>query len=122
MSVMKKVKMEVAPPAGWSNGEMKGEGKMAFYDWNHDGENDYKDEFIEYQNFNESDKDSNYIPRRGGGISTLGAIVATVGGLFLASFIVVLFGGGEDTPVLLTIIVWILCGTGLSMWFDKVGF
>ena len=27
-----------------------------------------------------------------------------------------------DTPVLITIILWIVCGVGLSVWFDNVGF
>ena len=49
-------------------------------------------------------------------------IVATIGGLFLAAAIVALLGGGEDTPVLITIILWIVCGAGLSVWFDNVGF
>ncbi len=33
-----------------------------------------------------------------------------------------LLGGGEDTPVLITIILWIVCGSGLSIWFDSIGF
>ena len=67
---------------------------MAFHDWNHDGKKDF----------------------------TVGAIVATIGGLFLSAAIVALLGGGEDTPVLITIILWIVCGAGLSVWFDNVGF
>lgn len=95
---------------------------MAFHDWNHDGKKDFADDFIEYQIYKQSKGNSSYTPRSGGGISTFGAIVATIGGLFLAAAIVALLGGGEDTPVLITIILWIVCGTGLSVWFDKVGF
>ena len=95
---------------------------MAFHDWNHDGKKDFTDDFIEYQIYKQSTSNSNYTPRSGGGISTFGAIVATIGGLFLAAAIVALLGGGEDTPVLITIILWIVCGAGLSVWFDNVGF
>ena len=95
---------------------------MAFRDWNHDGKKDFTDDFIECQIYKHSKDNSNYTPRSGSGISTFGAIVATIGGLFLAAAIVALLGGGEDTPVLITIILWIVCGTGLSLWFDKAGF
>lgn len=95
---------------------------MAFHDWNHDGKKDFTDDFIEYQIYKQSKGNSSYTPRSGGGISTFGAIIATIGGLFLAAAIVALLGGGEDTPVLITIILWIVFGMGLSVWFDKVGF
>ena len=95
---------------------------MAFYDWNNDGKKDFTDDYIEYQIYKDSTSNSNYTPRSGRGISTFGAIVATVGGLFLAAAIVALFGGGEDTPVLITIILWIVCGLGLAAWFDNEGF
>ena len=85
---------------------------MAFHDWNHDGKKDFTDDFIEYQIYKQSTSNSNYTPRNSGGISTFGAIVATIGGLFLAAAIVALLGGGEDTPVLITIILWIVCGAG----------
>lgn len=81
---------------------------MALYDWNGDGKKDFKDEFIEYQVYEQSADNSygnNHMSRNGGGISTFGAIVATVGGLFLAAAIVALFGGGEDTPVFITIVL-----------------
>ena len=95
---------------------------MAFHVWNHDGKKNFTDDFIEYQINKKSTSNSNYTPHTGGGISTFGAIVATIGGLFLAAAIVALLGGGEDTPVLITIILWIVCGAGLSVWFDNVGF
>lgn len=89
---------------------------MAHYDWNHDGKMDFRDDFIEYEEFM---SDSNYTPKSGGGISTFGAILATVGGLFLAIVILALLGGGENTPASLIIIMWWICGTGLSLWFKK---
>ena len=95
---------------------------MAFRDWNHDGRKDFADDYIEDQIYKKSISNSNYTSRSGGGISTFGAIVATIGGLFLAAAIVALLGGGEDTPVLITIILWIACSAGISVWFDNVGF
>lgn len=94
---------------------------MALHDWNHDGRNNFADDFIEYEMNKGSTSNSNYTPH-GDGISTFGAIVAAIGGLFLAAGILALFGGGEDTPVFLTIIMWIICGTGLGVWFDNTGF
>lgn len=97
---------------------------MAFFDWNHDGKKDFTDDYIEYQIYKNSTENSNdnYTPSHGNGISTFGAIVATIGGLLLAAAIVALLGGGEDTPVLITIILWIICGSGLGVWFENIGF
>ena len=95
---------------------------MSLYDWNSDGKKNVTDDFIEYQIYKQStskNSNNNYTPRSGGGISTIGAIVATVGGLFLAAAIVAIFGGGEDTPVFITIVLWIVCGSGLGVWFDR---
>ena len=97
---------------------------MAFHDWNGDGKKDFTDDFIEYQIYKQSTSkksNNNYTPRSGGGISTFGAIVAMVGGLFLAGTIVTLFGGGVDTPAIITIVLWIVCGAGLSVWCEKIG-
>lgn len=63
----------------------------------------------------------NSAPQSRGGISTFGAIVAVIGRLFLGVGIVVLFGGGEDTPALITIILWVVCATVLSVWFENIG-
>lgn len=95
---------------------------MALYDWNHDGKKDFTDDFMEYQIYKQSTNNSSYTPHRGGGISTFGVIVATIGGLFLAAAIVALFGGGENTPVILTIGVWVVCIAALSTWFNNIGF
>lgn len=97
---------------------------MAFHDWNSDGKKNLTDDYIDYQIYkNSTGKSSNnsYIPG-GNRISTIGAIVATVGGLFGACAILAILGGGEDTSVLLIIILWAICGTGLSVWFDNIGF
>ena len=97
---------------------------MAFYDWNSDGKRDSADNYIEYQIYkNSTGKNSNnsYTPSRKG-ISTIGAIVATIGGLFVACAILALLGGGKDTSVIVIIIMWAICGTGLCAWFDNIGF
>ena len=97
---------------------------MALYDWNGNGKKNSTDGFIEYQIYKQStskNSSNNYIPRSGGGISTFGAIVAVVGGLFLAAAIVALFGGEEDTPVFITILLWIVCGSGLCAWLNYIG-
>ena len=52
----------------------------------------------------------------------IGAIIATVGGLFLSAAILALLGCGENTPVLFIIILWIICGAVLANRFDKIGF
>lgn len=93
---------------------------MAFHDWNHDGKKDFTDNFIEYQIYKQSTNNSHHTPHSGG-ISTFGAIVATVGGLFLGAGVIALLGGGEDTPVILTIILWIICSAVLGVWFDEKG-
>ena len=95
---------------------------MAFYDWNHDGKKDVTDDFLEYQIYNESTSNTNYSGNGGRGISNFGAGVATVGGLFLGAGVLALFGGGEDTPVILTIIMWIICSSVLAVWFDNKNF
>lgn len=92
---------------------------MALYDWNNDGKMDSADDFIEYNIYKDCTNNSNYTPRRSNGISTFGAIVATIGGLFLAAFIIALLGGGEDTPVIITIILWAVCSTVIGVWIDN---
>ena len=94
---------------------------MAFYDWNDDGKKDLTDDFIEYQIYKKSTNKNGYVPSGNRGISNFGAALATIGGLFLGAGIMALLGGGEDTPVILTIIMWILCGAGLAVWFDNIG-
>jgi len=61
---------------------------MAMYDWNHNGKKDMADNFIEYQIYKdvtEQDGESSYTPRRGGGMSTFGAIICVIAGLFILS-------------------------------------
>ena len=95
---------------------------MSFYDWDNDGDKDFVDDFIEYQIYQDCTDFNNNTSYNGGGISTIGAIIATVGGLFLSAAILALLGCGENTPVLFIIILWIICGAVLANWFDKIGF
>lgn len=42
--------------------------------------------------------------------------------LFMAAVIVALFGGRENSAVIITIILWMICGIGSSVWFDNIRF
>ena len=97
---------------------------MALRDWNHDGKKDWQDNFIEYQIYKDATgqkNNSSYTPRNG--ISTFGAILSTVGGLFLGALIVALFAGDnvENVPVIITIILWIICSAVLAVFCDNHG-
>lgn len=96
---------------------------MALYDWNGDGKRDSADNYIEYQIYKSSTgKNSNNGYTSGGnGISTIGAIIATIGGFFGACAILALLGSGDDISVIVVIILWTICGTGLCAWFEKMG-
>lgn len=93
---------------------------MAFHDWNHDGNKDWQDDFLEYHYIhNESGSRNSYTPSNG--ISTFGAILSTIGGLFLATLIVALFAGDnvDNVPVIITIILWIICSSVLAVFCDN---
>lgn len=97
---------------------------MALHDWNHDGKNDWQDNFIEYQIYTDATgqkNNSSYTPSNG--ISTFGAILSTVGGLFLGAGIVALFAGDnvENVSVIITIILWIICSAVLGVFCDNHG-
>ena len=97
---------------------------MAFNDWNHDGRKDWQDNYIEYQIYRDvtgNRNNSSYTPRNG--ISTFGAILSTIGGLFLGAGIVALFASDnvENVPVIITIILWLICSSVLAVFFDNNG-
>ncbi|MGN0401504.1 MAG: hypothetical protein ACI4HQ_04485 [Acetatifactor sp.] len=97
---------------------------MALHDWNHNGKKDWQDNYIEYQIYKDvtgQKNNSSYIPSNG--ISTFGAILSTVGGLFLGALIVALFSGDnvENVPVIITIILWIICSAALAVFCDNHG-
>lgn len=59
---------------------------MAIHDWNHDGKKDWQDNYIEYQMYKSStgkDNEPSYTHSRGSGMSTFGAIISVIAGLFL---------------------------------------
>lgn len=97
---------------------------IALHDWNHNGKNDWQDDYIEYQIYKDvtgQKSNSSYTPSNG--ISTFGAILSTIGGLFLGCMIIALFAGEhvEDVPVIITIILWIICSAVLSVFGEKNG-
>lgn len=93
---------------------------MALYDWNHNGTKDIADDYMDYRIYKQSIDNSESIPNSGG-ISTFGAILAIILGLFSAAGIMTLLGGENDLSVILTILLWLICSGVLSVWFDNIG-
>lgn len=98
---------------------------MAMHDWNHDGKKDMVDNFIEYQIYKDvtGQKDEpSYTQSRGNGMSTFGAIISVIAGLFLqAALYVALEIDVEDVPVLVIIILWAVFSTIAAIVVDKIG-
>ena len=85
---------------------------MAMYDWNHNGKKDMADDFIEYQIYKDvmgQDDESSYTPRRSGsgGISTIGAVISVIAGLFMQVILYMILGiDVENVPVFVIVILW----------------
>ena len=98
---------------------------MAMYDWNHNGKNDMADNFIEYHIYKDvtgQKSEPTYTPSRGSGMSTFGAIVSVIAGLFLQSALYVTLGiDVDDVPVLVIIILWGVFSTIAAVVVDKIG-
>ena len=98
---------------------------MAMYDWNHNGKKDMADNFIEYQIYKDvtSQKGNpSYTPSSGSGMSTFGAIVSVIAGLFLQSALYVTLGiDVDDVPVLVIIILWVVFSAIVAVVVDKIG-
>ena len=98
---------------------------MAMYDWNHNGKNDMADNFIEYQIYKDvtgQKGESSYTPSRGNGMSTFGAIISVIAGLFLQAAVYVALGiDVDDVPVLVIIILWVIFSTLAAVVVDKIG-
>ena len=98
---------------------------MAMHDWNNDGKKDWQDNFIEYQIYKDvtgQKEKSSYTPSRGSGMSTFGAIVSVVVGLFLQSALYVMLGiNVDDVPVLIIIILWVVFSALAAVVVDKIG-
>lgn len=90
---------------------------MAMYDWNHNGKKDMADDFIEYQIYKDvtgQDDEPSYTPRRSGsgGISSFGAVVSVIAGLFMQVILYALLGiDVENVPVFVIVILWIVFST-----------
>lgn len=98
---------------------------MATHDWNHIGKNDMADNFIEYQIYKDvtgQNNESSYTPSRGNGMSTFGAIISVIAGLFLQAALYVALGiDVENVPVLVIIILWVVFSTLAAVVVDKIG-
>ena len=98
---------------------------MAMYDWNHNGKKDMADNFIEYQIYKDvtGQKDEpSYTPSRGNGMSTFGAIVSVIAGIFLQAALYVALGiDVDDVPVLVIIILWVVFSAIVAVVVDKIG-
>lgn len=108
-----------------SNENQKGAQAMAMHDWNHNGKNDMADNFTEYQIYKDvtgQNDEPSYTPSRGKGMSTFGAIVSVIAGLFLQSALYVSLGiDVDDVPVLVIIILWIVFSAITAVVVDKIG-
>lgn len=96
---------------------------MAFYDWNHDGKKDFTDDFIEYNIYKESTKNSTSSSySRGGGISTFGAILSVIAGLVGQVVIYMALGiEVENVPAIVMIILWIVISSIIGAILDNIG-
>ena len=99
---------------------------MAMYDWNGNGKKDMADDFIEYNIYKEctgKHEDTGYYrSSHKGGISTFGAILATILGLVVQAVIYYIFGVNvEDVPVVLIVILWIGFSAVIGNIFDNHG-
>lgn len=98
---------------------------MAMRDWNHDGKKDMVDNFIEYQIYKDvigQKNEPSSTPSRDNGMSTFGAIVSVIAGLFLQSALYVTLGIDiDDVPVLVIIILWAVFSAIAAVVVDKIG-
>ena len=108
-----------------SEENQKGVRIMAMYDWNHNGKNDMADSFIEYQIYKDvtGQKDEpSYTPSRGNGMSTFGAIVSVIAGLFMQAALYVALGiDVDDVPVFVIIILWAIFSAIAAVVVEKIG-
>lgn len=98
---------------------------MAIHDWNHDGKKDMVDNFIEYQIYKDvtGQKDEqSYTSSRGNGMSTFGAIISVIAGLFLQAALYVTLGiDVDDVPVLVSIVLWVVFSAIAAVVVEKIG-
>ncbi|MBQ8627836.1 MAG: hypothetical protein IJ419_17045, partial [Agathobacter sp.] len=75
-----------------------------------------------YKDVTGQNDEPSYTPSRGNGMSTFGAIVSVIAGLFLQSALYVSLGiDVDDVPVLVIIILWGVFSAIAAVVVDKVG-
>ena len=98
---------------------------MVMHDWNRNGKKDWQDSFIEYQIYKDvtgQDNKSSYNQNSGNGMSTFGAIVSVIAGLFMQAALYVALGiDVENVPVLVIAILWAVFSTIAAVVVDKIG-
>lgn len=91
---------------------------MALFDYNWDGKKDMVDNCIEYQiykNSTQNKETNNYSSNETNGMSTFAALVAVIGGMFIAGMFVTEF---EDMPGIVVAILWILASVGIAFLME----
>lgn len=94
---------------------------MAMYDWNGNGKDDFGDDFIEYQIYQDVTKDHEPAPSSGG-VSNIGAIVGTFLTIFISAAILSPFDLDGFPLVFLFIVLCIIIGGAIAWWFDSINF
>ena len=94
---------------------------MAFYDSKKDGKKDVRDDFIEYDIYEQLTQNNNY-HKSSSGISNLGAVCGTVIAFFLSAVIAGAFGLEGTALVIVFIILFAIIGACIACFFDKIGF
>lgn len=101
---------------------------MAFFDWNYNGKKDWQDNFIEYQIYRDVTgqnkvNDQKSTVNNGNGMSTFGAVISVIGGLFLFTALFAFLGGDaedmEAMPIFLIVVFWIICSGVVAFFVGK---
>lgn len=93
---------------------------MAFYDWDQNGKKDIVDDYIEYNIYEESTK--NTPPVTNGGISTFGAIIGAALTIFITAAICGLFQLEGAALVVVFLLLAVFVGGVIAWFFDEIGF
>lgn len=98
---------------------------MKTRDWNHNGKEDFQDRMIQYQIYQEimDEKPKKaYTPKVGKGITNFGMLVATIGGLVLATFLLVILGvDTEQVSPVIIVVMWTMCSSVLAFVAELIG-
>lgn len=83
---------------------------MSMFDWNQDGKKDMVDNYIEYRVFKDcaNKNETATSNSSGNGMSTFGAIISVIAGLFIQSALYGALGiEVEDVPIMVIVGLWI---------------